>query len=110
VGRQRTDPAAAEVVRRTADRPVVPEADTAVAGLVAAGRQGRTGELPVIIWSAFYSVQIRAKSAMHVKTNIAAVALRREPRARVVRRRAVWRRTVWRRTVGCRTIRSLLSV
>jgi hypothetical protein len=39
--------AAAEAVRRTADRQVVPEAGTAVAGLVAAGRQGRTEELPV---------------------------------------------------------------
>jgi hypothetical protein len=37
--------AAAEAVRRTADRQVVPEAGTAVAGLVAAGRQGRTEEL-----------------------------------------------------------------
>lgn len=48
MGHQRTDPAAAEVVRRIADHPGVPEAGTAVAaGLVAAGRQGRTGELPV---------------------------------------------------------------
>jgi hypothetical protein len=105
VGRQRTGLAAAEVVRRTAGRPVVPEAGTAVADLVAAGRQGRTEELPVITWLAFYSVQIRAKFAMHVKTNIAAVALRRKSRARVVRRRAVWRRTI-----GRGTVRSLLSV
>jgi hypothetical protein len=99
VGHQRTGLAAGEV-HRTADRPVVPAVGTAVAGLVAAGRQGRTEERPVIIWLAFYSIQIRASIAMHVKTNIAAVALRRKSRARVVWCRAVWRRTV----------RSLLSV
>jgi hypothetical protein len=47
VGHRRTGLAVAEVVRRTADRRVVPEAGTAAAGLVVAGRQGRTGELPV---------------------------------------------------------------
>jgi hypothetical protein len=96
--------AAAEAVRRTADRQVVPEAGTAVAGLVAAGRQGRTEELPVKkVTLAFYSTRIRASIAVHVKTNIAAVALRRKSRARVV-----WCRAVWRRTVRRGTVRSLL--
>jgi hypothetical protein len=85
VGHRRTGLVVAEVVRRTADRRVVPETGTAAAGLVAAGRRGRTEELPVKkVRLAFYPYQIRASIAVHVKTNIAAVALRRESRARVV--------------------------
>lgn len=55
--------------------------------------------------SAFYSIRIRASVAVHVMTNIAAVALRRVSRTRVV-----WRRAVWRRAVGRGTVRSLLSI
>lgn len=86
MGHRRTGLAVAEVVRRTADRRVVPEAGIAAAGLVAAGRQGRTEELPVRtkVPLALYPYRIRACSAVHVKTNISAMALRRESRARVV--------------------------
>ena len=86
MGHRQTGLAVAEVVRRTADRRVVPEAGIAAAGLVAAGRQGRTEELPVRtkVSLAFYPYQTRACSAVHVKTNISAMALRRESRARVV--------------------------
>jgi hypothetical protein len=55
VGHQRTVPGL-EAVLRIADRPVVPEAGTAAAGLVAAGRQGKTEGLPVTIRLAIHSI------------------------------------------------------